>query len=554
MAFPDDDLDVIVEAYLGADPNDAPGTWPAATDLSSRLIRKPIQIRRGRGKNQKTAQAGSCTLWLDNSDGALTPLLATSTYYPNWDLGVPLRVRVDNVGNSPPYVRHAGFVAEIKAVMVPGPGGVNLSAVQVTSAGVLRRISQGAVAKSPLRRSIPYYSPGAYWPMEDGVNAGYFGSGLPSGAPLAVTTADFASTDDLLGSAELAEFTATTALIGEVDYTFTGTEWSMIWFAKFPAVLGGLATLLDVSTPGGTAIRWVVAADATTVYLTGYDATGASVFSTTNTTTVFNAMFNGQWIGIGLEADSSSTGSMVVEVYNLTGFRNGFGVTGVTLIGSPRAFRVPASTRLVGMAMGHLAAIPDTGPAYVWPGGGSGGVTAAAGYAGEQAHARVLRNCAEEGITYSGNSDQSNECGPQPIGDITDVLQDAEAVDHGMLIEDFAFGLDYRSSSQRENLTAAITVDLSTYRTSAETQDDVLTPVRNDARIRNEWTISRPDGATKTANDPAHIALRGRYNDSATVGVRNDDRILDEAQWRVREGTFEGLRYESVPLDLAANE
>src|SRR5688572_4901784 len=117
MAFPDTDLDIIVEVFLGADPTADPGTWPVATDLSGRLLDKPIAGSRGRRRGTKTAASGGYTFWLDNSDGALTPELASSTYYPDWDLGVPVRLSVDNVGASPPYPRMCGYVASIEQLI-----------------------------------------------------------------------------------------------------------------------------------------------------------------------------------------------------------------------------------------------------------------------------------------------------------------------------------------------------------------------------------------------------------------------------------------------------
>ena len=554
MAFPSTDLDIIVQAYLGADPTADPGDWPAATDLSSRLLRQPIQIRRGRGKNQRTAAAGSCTFWLDNTDGALTPLLATSTYYPDWDLGVPLDLSVDNVGANPPYVRHAGFVAEIKAVIIPGVGGDNISAVQVTSAGVLRRLTQGSVAKSAMFRTITGQGaeePFAYWSLDDGPLSE---SGvLTSGSGTNFVSLDWGDAVDP-GSEELASWlgpgvslSGDTAIIATVPlgtvtrvvidavYRFNDVDSASIQSCGF--------TLASVAS-FATGSRWPVQLDSAsgsgTITAGNPDAGAATSVNT-------NAILGGPH---HLRLDLTDTGADVNYVVYLDG---------VQIISATATTANFADHHFVRMFNDEADGSTSIWTDFVmWVDVTPPDVTvmasAAAGYAGEEAHERFERVCGEEGITYSGTASGSVAMGPQPVADVVAVLRDCETVDHGMIIEDFAFGLNYRSSRQRENLPPSMTVDLSTYKTTSGTQGDVLAPVRNDARIRNEWAISRPEGSTKTAKDATHQARHGRYNDSATVNVEDDNRILDEAYWRVHEGTFDGLRYDTVPVDLGANE
>lgn len=574
MAFPGTDLDIVVEVFLGANPSGVPNEdWPAATDLSSRLLRKPIQIRRGRGTNQKTAQAGSCTLWLDNTDGALTPLLPTSTYYPDWDLGCPLRVSVAGVGAFPPYVRHAGFVAEVEAVMVPGVGGENISAVKVTSAGVLRRLTQGSVAKSGLRRIIEADDPYAYWALDDGPLslAGKLTSGVGG---------DFGATDWGTGggvnpgSAEVSTWLGTglelagdTAILtAEAVFSNPLTPQRLVLDVTFLRNAGSTNSQVlsvgifdrhtDFQTVATQTKCWAIQVDCGTTETTAAPvllaALGAGLVFTDGTADVeFDPT-----IPHHLRIDLTQNGADIDAVGLLDGITIGSG----TLASNTLTGFSPQYVRLL-----HNASVgPDTGASVVYtdvalwvdaepPDEETCASLANSGFSGEQAHERIQRNCNEEDVPYSGTATLSNECGPQPIGDLVAVLQDAEAIDHGMLIEDFGWGFDYRASSQRENLDPAITVDLATYRTTSGTQGDVLTPVRNDARLRNEWTVTRPGGSSATARDETNIAKRGRFNDSATVNVETDARALDEAQWRVHEGTFDKLRYETLPLDIAAN-
>src|SRR5690606_18365554 len=153
MAFPDSDLQVKVYAYLGADPNADPSNWPSPVDLTGRLLDREISVSLGRRQGQGTAAAGQCSFWLDNHDGALTPGVPTSPYYGRWDLGVPVALDVDGIGTSPPYGLTRGYVVEIRPEIIPTASGPT-SAVKVTLGGILRRLGQGTVPKSALRRTF----------------------------------------------------------------------------------------------------------------------------------------------------------------------------------------------------------------------------------------------------------------------------------------------------------------------------------------------------------------------------------------------------------------
>ena len=530
MTFPDTDLDIIIEAFLGADPNADPGTWPAPTDLSARLLKTPIRVTRGRRDGQKTAAAGSCSFELDNTDGALTPQQATSQYFGAWDLGVPMRVSVDDVGLAPPYPRFCGYVAEIAPKIVPGVG-ATWSTVTVTLAGTLRRLTQGSVAKSPLRRAFESAANvQTYWSLEDA--GGSFRSGLP-GQP-ALTLAgeiDFASASDMTGSAPLPVLTATSAISGPLSGTFTD-RWFFDWLVNFPSVPSSLVTLMEIDVVGGSAARWVLTADSSTLTFTGYDAGGAVVHSSTGSSLLL--VYGGGWLGLQLFVADGILAGLTVYDLSTTSLAGVQISDGSLIAGTPTAFRIPASSQLDGVAIGHIGLFSNAQPDDILIPNGPEPLNA---YAGELAHVRFERLCLEQGIPYIVIGSDSRAVGPQPIADTVEILRDLETVDHGVLYElTSTWGLGYRASSQRFNRSPAFTVDLATYRVSEGDSPSVLTPMRNDTRIRNEWTISRPGGTTVTVRDEAHIAKFGRYEDSATVNVYDDTDAVIEASWRVREG------------------
>jgi len=89
------DLEMTLELAFGADLNASPASWDFV-DFSDRITTvSPIQISRGVTVGAGTRKTASCTgLTLLNDDGALTPELVTSPYWPYVDLGVPARLSI----------------------------------------------------------------------------------------------------------------------------------------------------------------------------------------------------------------------------------------------------------------------------------------------------------------------------------------------------------------------------------------------------------------------------------------------------------------------------
>src|ERR671913_605901 len=100
---------VCAEAAFGTTLQDAVTTGGTWTDITSRvdIENAGISINRGAQDELSQGQAGTCSLVLDNSDGAFTPEYTGSPYYPNVVDGTPLRVRVATVTSN--FVRNPSF-------------------------------------------------------------------------------------------------------------------------------------------------------------------------------------------------------------------------------------------------------------------------------------------------------------------------------------------------------------------------------------------------------------------------------------------------------------
>lgn len=106
MGFPtDQQLELTAEAAWGADLTAAPTTW-TWTDLGTdtaamltRLIAQTITIQRGCTVGGITSQQTTATIQALNTDGYLTPKLATSPWWPNVDVGTPIRLSIRDRAN-----------------------------------------------------------------------------------------------------------------------------------------------------------------------------------------------------------------------------------------------------------------------------------------------------------------------------------------------------------------------------------------------------------------------------------------------------------------------
>nr|WP_221374412.1 hypothetical protein [Actinoplanes polyasparticus] len=97
------DLEVTLRAAFGADLTADPLSW-AFTDLSSRLVTSSqITVSRGLVVGQGTRKTASASgILLLNDDGALTPELVTSPWWPFVDLGTPMDFSIRT--RTAPYV------------------------------------------------------------------------------------------------------------------------------------------------------------------------------------------------------------------------------------------------------------------------------------------------------------------------------------------------------------------------------------------------------------------------------------------------------------------
>lgn len=475
-----------------------------------------------------------CQSWLVLGNTNTLPVTPTFSNY---------MVRVDLL---------CGFADSWQPDYLPTADGAARSVVRLTASGILRRLSQGTgTIRSPLRTTIPAdftYTPIAYWPFEDGTNSTQVASGLPGGTPCRAVDVFYAEDDTLPGSAPVLKLSSSGRVQAPVSMGNTGA-WSVTFFFRLPILPTAEAPLITIDT---TTYVWQVKAlpDSYLWEVLLPQDSGPVVVDSANFLFGDGAEPD-QWIMMQVDAYQSG-GSVVWEslwfslrpaVGYTTGPRNFVGS-----VGRVRRLETTGQLDAAQMSIAHWYVL-DQAPGFI-----NGNVFAAAyGWLYEQANNRINRVCSENGVRVYIPFTISETLGVQPLGNLLEILRDAERADMGVLNE-HEWGLAYLPRANRYNNSPALVVDLSSYEHTSDVQaSQVLAPVYDDQRIRNQWTVSRINGSAATRKDEESIDRVGLYDDSVEINVADDRPLPHHAQWRVHLGVWQEMRYPSIVIDLSAN-
>ncbi|QCX77675.1 hypothetical protein C9F11_20200 [Streptomyces sp. YIM 121038] len=547
MAFPDDPLDVRVELQLG-------GTW---LDITSDVYTEnPITITRGRPDEGARTDAATCVFVLDNTSGRYSPRNPRSDLYGRIGRNTPVRVSVaPNGPNGPRLVR---FVGEVPGWPVKWGTAHDVS-VSVTAAGILRRLGQGAAPlHSALRRE--YSAPSrtsivAYWPLESGTGATEFGSALPGGPPMRITTPGikpgaytaYAASDAL---PTLGEGAAT----GTVPAYPTTPETALRLFVALPEQAPEAETVLCTIVCTGWVSRWTIALKPDgKLNMYGRTALGIEVVRVNGGGDSLLGHRLSLRLDVRQEPLSTSWRLYFMDIDQYTYVLGGRlyqwqGETVPNAIG--RITHVTVGGGKAGeLAVGHVAvanaldAFDSTAPSMI-------------AWAGEPLSRRMTRLAAEEQIplAYTGRPDApGTRLGAQAITSLVDLLQVAAEADGGMLHEQRdALSLAFRTRATLYTQPAALTLDYAAREVVAP-----LEPVDDDQAVRNDITIVREGGSSgRAVRETGPLSVQappagiGRYAASTTLGLFEDEQTAPYAWWHLHLGTWDAPRYPSVSVAL----
>jgi hypothetical protein len=182
---------------------------------------------------------------------------------------------------------------------------------------------------------------------------------------------------------------------------------------------------------------------------------------------------------------------------------------------------------------------------------------AATGFQGERAGTRMERLATENGytVTVSGETAFQQQMGIQDRKKLLELLNEANMTNFGYLL-DLREGLEviHRGHSTLWNQPPGITLDFSAGLISAP-----FRPEDDDRLTENDVLVQRAFGAI-----PANAALEsgalsvqefpngvGRYDNSYEYSLYTDDQANHTAYMRLHLGTYNGVRYTRITLNLA---
>jgi hypothetical protein len=554
VTFPTTPLNFRIQIALTPDPARPPNEW-GWTDITNYVRWNPgIASTHGRQDEGDTVEAGSGALTLDNTDGRFSRRNPYGPYYGYLTRNTPIWVQADP---------GSGFVTLLEHYVNEWPSRWDQSrndvTVPIVTAGILRRLRQGSVLKSPLRRSVGGiaagdYVPYQYWPLEDGSDAEFAASALAGGAVLSQSGAvTWANDSDLTGSQPLPLLGAGTSLAATIP-AYTATSRFVFQFVhKLSSAPSATVPLVEIGMTGSYYGKYVISATT--------DA-GGSIF-------IDSYLPDGSAdAGAGTSVASSSWGSwrmITATVYLGEGDFLGqliFGVGETDGRGSDPGLGdnqvtttqigTVSTIRLIGAAgsyFGHAALFTD--PNFNVTDDTLDNAEAMYGYTGEQAHVRIGRICREEAIPFTTACGSSVAVGPQPLAIALDVLRECEQADLGSLYES-GFGLGYQGHSERDNAPIAMTLDMNLGHVATPPE-----PTDDDQGLVNRFVASRPGGSEATyekATGPNSTAAGGPglYEGSAQFNVAEDVQLYAEASARVLRGTIDEDRWPLIHSNLAA--
>lgn len=427
--------------------------------------------------------------------------------------------------------------------------------VQIAPAGIMRRLGSGnRPLDSALRRFIIGAGPVECWPLTDGEQATQ-GSSLLGSPPAAfVASPTFPdSTGPLWGKGSVASWLEPTLLTdeaasGQLVARLQDPNGSAAWSvdivrsgsqaAEFPSILdNGRGSDSD---PRSVWNMLLLSTTGRVLLMRDFYTTDASS-STSLVDITYPKLFENRphHMRLSTSPGSSSTGwALYIDGESI-------GSGSVAGVGRPLREISHAWTEGNNLSLGYLTAWGATAPeaADVYE--------ALLGFSGETAGARMLRLSAENGVPSSlaGVVDTSVALGVQEPQRFLETLDTIAAADLGMVLEQRdARALVYRPRHTLYNQVPTLVLDFANGEISAP-----FKPLPDDKLTENDVTVRRKDGASWTAvrtDGPLSVDAIGRYDVAPEVSLATDGQTVQQAYWRMHVGTFDGLRYTKITVNL----
>ena len=536
-------MTLLVEAGFGFAPTATSVTWTDITDRVSLSRSSGIRITRGAADELSQTQSGTCTITLDNTDGALTPGNASSPYYPYVRPGTPIRVSKTVGGTT--YRRYYGAVNDW------GQAWAGLQSTVTVTCGDLFQLLSGAPALQPLLvEEVLQLGPLAYYPLSEpssssagdvagggagslaigqagiggtlqfGEGAGPAASGLtaPLFTPVSATAGKYLFAD--MGQ-QFADSSSLNYLFAEAWFS-TSTTGRVIF--SLNSLSGQYQIIFSLeSGTGKLRIQWTTIGGP----LSGY---GDTVAATAN-------LADGQLHHVVYDEEAG-------DLYIDGGTAIAVGIDAMYDLRS-MLVGVYAGDRLWSGTISHIAiyAPASSPPASSFTAHYTAGAT---GFAGEDADARVLRLAGYAGIAAVVPSGDFSPVASQGEGGSSalEMMRDVELTEGGKLACDRGTAsLIFQSRTVRYNVTPAVSLEY------ADLETPSFKVLQDNQKLINTVRASRPGGATQRLASASSRLAYGPKEQDLTLLKATDNQVVDAAWWLISRYADPQPEIRQVPIE-----
>jgi hypothetical protein len=443
--------------------------------------------------------------------------------------------------------------------------------VSITPAGVTRRMDAGnKPVDSALLRYIKANQPIECWPLTDGEETDNRGGSSLVGGQDMVVQLTLGQVTPEWASQSLADWLEPVVTLkrgshgnisgGVPNSTSAAAAWSVDYFFKAGGE-GDFGTMEISDRGAGTdtdnLVYFQISADeeldSIAVYRFSRGDTSSSFTQIADVTSP--GVFDGKMHHVRFSVDPGATDT-TWAVY-VDGASAASGTLSGIVVKAVRTILFAWSLSPVGVEktdeqLGYITYWDGTGPtaADIWD--------AATGFQGEKAGARIERLAAENGYaaTVAGESVFQQPMGIQGQKKLLELMNEASRTNFGYLLDarDRAEVI-HRGQSTLWNQTPALTLDY-----SAGLISPPFKPVDDDKLTENDISVKREFGSVPAREVLEEGALSvlapedggvGRYDKAYTYSVETDAQARQVAGMRLHLGTYNGVRYARLTLNLA---
>jgi len=555
-----------LRAAFGADRAADPSSW-SWTDITAWLhASTPVRHVWGRDRNATGRQPHTLSLALRNADGRFTWGHPASPHYPHLVNGVPVEWAIDS--GSGFVVRFRGFVDSGWPVEWPG-GSAKHALTRITATSISGLLDQGErPTTTALGQDITSADQDetllAYWPCNDGQDAGRCASGIPGHPPLTATgDVQFAANDPgLQGMGSVPDLSGGGRLTGPVPAagSISPVAWTVQFFAEEATAAGATNPYILAEWSDSTGAVWDIRLTGSPNFNTQLRRDSVVIVEDG---TSFIAFF--EWRVTAVQSGSNISVQLLINGASQGDVTPGGGgpwtatVTSSTL-GWPATVTLnPAGASTTGVhGIGEVqvwegTSPPSWVPAYAGDSYGLLTGNATVAFWRETAVDRIVRVCSASTIplTVVDTVDAAHisRMGYQPAATDLALVDACVLVDGGILGDELGgWGLELIPRQHRYNPSTVLTLDGS----AREVPAGIRPIPASTADMRNQWTARRPGGSAATAVDQAHVDGHGRLPGQDDYALVDDTGLTAIASWQVHLGTDESPRYDRIAIKLHA--